>query len=331
MKAVQIQQTGGPEVLRYLDLPEPEPAPGQVVVSHRAVGVNFIDIYHRTGLYPRQTPFIPGMEAAGVITALGQGVRDFTPGQRVAYTGVFGAYGDSNAIPADKAVPLPEEVDFDTAAALMLQGMTAHYLVHDTHPVGPGQTILLHAAAGGVGLLVIQMAKALGARVIGTVSTPEKAALARSYGADEVIIYTSRDFTEAVNELTQGQGVDAVYDSVGQSTFQGSLGCLKPRGILVSFGQSSGIIPPFDPAQLGSHGSLYLTRPSLFHYIADRPSLMNRASQVLDMAATGALSVTIGARYPLDQAAQAHRDLENRQTVGKVLLIPEEQQPIMGA
>jgi NADPH2:quinone reductase len=257
-----------------------------------------------------------------VVVALGSEVQGFELGQKVAYSGSFGAYGDFNAVPAGKLVPIPDEIDFESAAALMLQGMTAHYLVHDTFPVQSGHTVLLHAAAGGVGLLAIQMMKAQGARVIGTVSTPEKAAVAKEFGADEVILYTQQDFVAEVKRLTHARGVHVVYDSVGKTTFLKSLDCLAPQGMLVSFGQSSGKIPDFDPALLGGKGSLYLTRPSLTHYTADREALLHRASQVLKWAAAGTLRVHIGNKFPLSQAAAAHQELQQRFTTGKVLLIP---------
>ncbi len=322
MKAVRFHQCGGPEVLRYEEAPEPVPAAGQALVEIEAIGLNYIDTYHRSGLYPVALPCIPGMEAAGTVKAVGEGVQEVKVGDRVAYAGVIGAYARQAAIPAARLVPLPSGVDFQTGAAAMLQGMTAHYLVHGSYPLGKGDTALIHAAAGGVGLLLVQMAGRLGARVIATVSTAEKEALARQAGADEVIRYTEQDFEAEVKRLTGGRGVDVVYDSVGKTTFDKGLNVLRPRGYMVLFGQSSGPVPPFDPGILNTKGSLFLTRPTLVHYTATRQELLSRAGDVLNWLGSGQLSLRIGARFPLAEAAQAHRALQGRQTTGKVLLLP---------
>jgi len=322
VKAIQVGKTGGPEVLLPKDLPEPRPEPGQVVVRVEAVGVNYIDTYHRTGLYPMPMPYVPGLEGAGVVTALGPGVSGLRAGDRVAWANRIGSYAESVAVPADLAVRVPDGLAAPVAAAAMLQGMTAHYLVDGAFSLRAGQTCLVHAAAGGVGLLLCQMAKAKGARVLATVSTEAKAELARAAGADEVVLYTQADFEAEVKRLTGGAGCEVVYDSVGQSTFEKSLNVLKPRGSLVLFGQSSGPVPAFNPGVLAQKGSLFLTRPTLFHYVADRPSLEWRAGEVLGAAAAGQLTVRIGATFPLAEAEAAHRALEGRQTTGKVLLIP---------
>lgn len=322
MKVIRVSEFGGPEVLRLEELSPPAPGPGQVRVRIEAAGLNYIDVYHRTGLYPNALPFTPGLEGAGVVQAVGAGVEAPKKGDRVAWTNVLGSYTEEVIAPADKLVPVPAGVDVRTAAALMLQGMTAHYLSESTFPLRPGHACLIHAAAGGVGLLLAQMARRRGARVFGTVSTEEKAALARQAGAHEVILYTREDFLAAVKRLTDGRGVDVVYDSVGQSTFEKSLDCLVPRGMLVLFGQSSGPVPPFNPSVLASKGSLFLTRPVLFHYTADRASLLERASAVLGAAASGMLQVRIERTFPLAEAAEAHRALEGRKTTGKVLLLP---------
>ena len=323
MRAIRVHEHGGPEVLRWEELADPVPAPGQAVVRLAVAGVNFIDVYFRTGLYkPAGLPFTPGQEGAGTVEAVGEGVADLAPGDRVAWTGVQGSYAERAAVPADKLVKLPPELDLRQGAAAMLQGMTAHYLATATYPLQPGDACLVHAAAGGVGLLLCQVARLRGARVLATVSTAEKAALARQAGADEVILYTEQDFAAEVGRLTGGRGVQAVYDSVGRTTFDGSLACLAPRGMLVLFGQSSGPVPPFDPARLAAGGSLFLTRPSLFHYIAARAELLERAGEVLGWVAAGKLRLRIGAEYPLAEAAEAHRALEGRKTTGKVLLIP---------
>ena len=322
MKAIRIHAHGGPEVLRYEDVPVPVPAAGQALIRIEAAGVNFIDIYQRSGLYPVQFPYTLGQEAAGVATTLGPGVSGVAVGDLVAYTGVPGAYAEFAAVPADRLVRVPVGVTARQAAAVLLQGVTAQYLATSTYPLAAGQTCLVHAAAGGVGLLLCQIAKRLGARVIGTVSNEAKAALARGAGADEVILYTQQDFEVEVKRLTGGAGVRVVYDSVGKTTFDKSLNCLARRGMLVLFGQSSGPVPPFDPQTLNQKGSLYLTRPTLAHYVATREELLARAGQVLGWVADGSLSVHIGREYPLPEAAEAQRALAGRETTGKVLLVP---------
>ena len=322
MKAIRVEQTGGPEVLSLVDLPEPRPEAGQVLVRVAAAGLNYIDTYQRTGLYSLPMPYVPGLEGAGVVTAVGEGVSGFREGDRVAWSSRLGSYAELNAVPVELLVKVPEGVDLRVAAAAMLQGMTAHFLVDGAFALGKGHTCLVHAAAGGVGLLLIQMAKQKGARVIGTCSTAEKAALARGAGADEVVLYTQQDFEAEARRITDGRGVDVVYDSVGQATFEKSLSCLRPRGTMVLFGQSSGPVAPFNPAVLAQKGSLFLTRPTLFHYIADRPSLERRAGEVLAAVVAGRLDVRIGATFPLAQAKDAHRALEGRKTTGKVLLLP---------
>ena len=322
MKAIRIQSTGGPEVLRLEEVPAPVAGAGQVVVKIAAVGVNFIDVYHRTGQYRVPLPFTPGQEAAGVVTAVGPGVTDVTVGDRVAYTNVLGAYAEYALVPADRVVALPDGVDAKVAAAAMLQGMTAHYLATTVYPLRSGETCLVHAAAGGAGLLLCQIAHMRGARVIGTVSTTEKAALARAAGADDVILYTEQDFEVEVKRLSGGKGVQVVYDSVGRTTFDKGLNVLAPRGMMVLFGQSSGAVAPLDPQVLNHKGSLVLTRPTLGHFIATRAELLARAGEVLGWIRAGKLKVRIGLELPLDQAAEAHRRLESRSTTGKVLLVP---------
>jgi NADPH2:quinone reductase len=322
MKAVRFHRCGGPEVLTFEEVPDPVPAAGQAVVQVQAIGLNYIDTYHREGLYPVGLPCTPGMEAAGIVAALGEGAGEVKVGDRVAYAGVIGAYAQQAAVPAARLVPLPDSVDFETGAAAMLQGMTAHYLVHGSYPLQEGDTALVHAAAGGVGLLLVQMARRRGARVIATVSTAEKEELARGAGAHEVIRYTERDFEAEVKRLTGGRGVDVVYDSVGRTTFDKGLNVLRPRGYMVLFGQSSGPVPPFDPGVLNAKGSLYLTRPTLVHYTATRQELLARAGEVLSWLGEGRLSLRIGARFPLAQAGEAHRALQGRLTTGKVLLLP---------
>jgi NADPH2:quinone reductase len=323
MKAIRIATFGGPEVLRLEELPDPTPGPGELAVRVEAAGVNFIDVYHRTGLYPNPLPLVPGQEGAGVVAGLGRDVAGFREGARVAWTGVPGSYAETVLVPAARAVRVPDAIELRAAAAVMLQGLTAHYLCTSTYPLKAGDSCLVHAAAGGVGLLLVQMAKARGARVFGTVSTDEKAALAREAGADETILYAREDFLEVVRRLTGGSGVDVVYDSVGRATYEKSLDALKPRGMMVFFGQSSGPVPPIDPLALARRGSLFLTRPNLMHYIADRESLEARARDVLGDVAAGRLKVRVGATWPLGEAAEAHRALERRQTTGKVLLIPQ--------
>jgi NADPH:quinone reductase len=322
MKAIQVQKTGGPEVLTLADVPVPKPKPNEAVIRIAAAGVNFIDVYFREGRYPSPLPFIDGQEAAGTVTEVGSEVKSVSVGQRVAYTGVIGAYAEYAAVPADRLVLLPHNVTEQQAAAAMLQGMTAHYLVHSTYPLKRGETALIHAAAGGVGGLLVQMAKALGAHVIATVGTEQKAKLARKYGADEVIVYTQQDFEAETKRMTGGKGVHAVYDGVGKSTFDQGLNLLRPRGYMVLFGGASGPVPSFDPIKLSQKGSLFLTRPSLMHYIATREELEHRAGDVLNMIADGKLELNIAHVYKLDDAQQAHRDLEGRKTTGKLLLIP---------
>ena len=322
MKAIQVQRYGGPEVMELRDLPTPSPGPGQVLIRQSAIGVNFIDIYRRTGLYQVQLPMIPGMEGAGTVEAVGAEVKSPRAGERVAYANLPGTYAELALMPADRVVTLPGGITFEQAAGAMLQGMTAHYLAVDTCPLSKGDTVLVHAAAGGVGLLLVQVARMRGARVIATVSTEEKAGLARDAGAHEVILYTDKDFVAEVKRLTGGTGVRAVFDSVGKDTFLKSLDCLLPRGMLVTFGQSSGKVEGFDPLMLSAKGSLYLTRPVLGHYVADTESLRRRAGTVLGWVAGGMLKVHIGATFPLAEAAEAHRRLESRRTTGKVLLIP---------
>ena len=320
VQAIAVSETGGPEVLRLEERELAEPGPGQLRIRTRAAGVNFIDVYFRTGAYPRPLPFVAGLEGAGEVEAVGPDVADVAAGDRVAWSSVPGSYATGLLAPAASVVRVPEAVADEVAAAAMLQGMTAHYLVHGTRRTGRGDTALVHAAAGGSGLLLVQMLKAAGAVVFGTCSTVEKEALARAAGADEVIRYTERDFAPALRELTGGRGVDVVYDSVGRTTFEDSLACLRPRGMLVLFGQSSGAVPPFDLARLNGMGSLFVTRPSLAHYTATREELEERAGAVLAAVASGALDVRIGAEFPLAEAAAAHRALEGRATTGKVLL-----------
>jgi NADPH2:quinone reductase len=321
MKAIQVKRAGGPEVLELVNLPVPEAKGAEAVVKIVAAGVNFIDVYYREGRYKAVMPFVPGQEAAGDVVAVGSNVTNLKVGDRVAYTMVLGSYAEYSAVAADRLVKIPEGVSYQQAAAAMLQGMTAHYLSHDTYPLKKGETALVHAAAGGVGLLLVQMAHGIGARVIGTVSTEEKAKLAREAGADDVILYTQTDFEAETRRLTGGRGVDVVYDSVGKTTFEKGLDILRPRGYMVLFGGSSGPVPPFDLIQLSQKGSLYVTRPTLTHYVATREDLEMRAGAVFSMIATGKLKLRIAHTYPLKDAAQAHRDLEARRTTGKLLLL----------
>lgn len=323
MNAIHIERHGGPEALVFRELPDPRPGRGEVLIEIAAAGINYIDVYQRVGLYRIPLPSVPGLEAAGVVLELGSDVTGVAVGDRVAYTGVRGAYAERAVVPADRLVAVPEALELDTAAALMLQGMTAHYLAFDSYNLEAGDTCLVHAVAGGVGLLLTQIAKMRGARVIGTASTEEKAERARSLGADEVILYRDEDFAERVNDLTDGSGVEVVYDSVGKTTFRRGLGVLRPRGTMVLYGQSSGPVEPFDPNELNRKGSLFLTRPSLGHHIATREELEQRAAAVLGWAAGGSLQVTIDSRRPLAEAAEAHRRLEARESSGKLLLIPE--------
>ena len=322
MKAIRIHEAGGPEVLRLEEVPDPQPGPGEAVVRLEAIGLNFIEVYHRTGLYRSALPFTPGGEGAGRVVAVGQDVSGIKPGDRVASTSLRGSYAELAWAPIDKLVPVPDEVETSVAAAVLLQGLTAHYLATSTYPLAQGSWCLIHAAAGGVGLLLCQMAKARGARVIGTVSTEEKAALATQAGADHVVLYTRQDFVSEARRLTGGRGVAVVYDSVGESTFEGSLNSLAPRGMLVLFGQSSGPVPPVDPQVLNAKGSLYLTRPTLTHYTASRDELLTRARDLFAWMEAGKLQVRIDRTYPLADAAAAHRALEGRETKGKVLLLP---------
>jgi NADPH2:quinone reductase len=320
MKAIRVRAAGGPEALVLEDVPDPRPQPEEALIRIEAAGVNFIDVYHRTGLYPLPLPFTPGSEGAGVVEAVGSEVTEVRPGDRVAYAMSIGAYAELAAVPSWKLVPLPGDLSFARAAAAMLQGMTAHYLTHSTFPIAPGHQVLVHAAAGGVGLLLVQMAKKRGAKVFGTVSTEAKAEAARRAGADLVIRYTEEDFEIVVKRETGGRGLDAVYDSVGKTTFEKSLRCLKPRGMLALYGQSSGSVPPFDPGELAKGGSLFLTRPTLAHYTLDREELLGRASDVLSWISTGELELTLDRSLPLAEAAFAHRLLEARKTSGKLIL-----------
>jgi len=323
-KAIRVFETGGPEVLRWEEVEVGAPGRGEIRVRHHAVGLNYIDVYFRTGLYPApEVPFTPGMEGAGVVEAVGAGVVDLAVGDRVAYAGQpLGAYAERRLMPAERVVKLPDAIDFEHGAAMMLQGMTAEYLLRRTYPVKAGDTILFHAAAGGVGLIACQWARHLGATVIGTVGSDEKAESARAHGCDHAIIYSREDLVERVREITGGEGVAVVYDSVGRDTFMKSLDCLRPRGMMVSFGQSSGPIAPFDAGILGAKGSLYLTRPSLLAYNAARADLVASAKALFAVVAEGAVKIEINQRFPLAQAAAAHRALEGRRTTGSTVLIP---------
>ncbi len=323
MKAIQITETGGPEKLQLVDIPKPQPVPKDALVKIAASGVNFIDVYHRIGLYKVDLPAVLGMEAAGVVEEVGKEVTEVRPGDRVAYAMARGSYAEYAVVPAWQLVKIPDGIGLNSAAAAMLQGMTAHYLTHSTFHLKSGDTCLVHAAAGGAGRLIVQMAKMLGARVLGTTSTEGKAEIARQAGIDEIIFYTKQDFEAEVKRLTSGRGVDVVYDSVGATTYLQGLNCLRPRGMMVLFGQSGGKVPPIDPTILNTKGSLYLTRPTLAHYCANREELLWRAGDVLQWIASGKLKLAIDRTYPLPQAAQAHRDLESRATAGKILLVPE--------
>lgn len=320
--AVQIRQTGGPEVLEVTEVEIGDPGPGELLVDVAAAGVNYIDTYHRSGLYPMQLPLTLGLEGAGTVTAAGPDVTEFAPGDRVAWQGQLGSYAGQVKVAADGVVRVPDGVGDETAAALMLQGITAHYLVRSTYEVQDGDDVLVHAAAGGVGLLLTQLAKARGARVIGTVSTEEKAKLAREAGADDVIRYDQVDFAEETRTLTGGEGVAVVYDGVGKTTFDGSLASLRVRGMLVLFGAASGPVPPVDPQRLNQGGSLFLTRPTSVHYVRTREELTWRAEELFQSVVDGKLNVRIGHRYPLADARQAHEDLQGRRTTGKLLLLP---------
>ncbi len=322
MKAIQVAKTGGPEVLTLVDLPVPKPKPNEAVVKIAAAGVNFIDVYFREGRYPASLPFVDGQEAAGVVTEVGSEVKSLQSGDHVAYCGTLGSYAQYAAVSAERLVRVPNGLEDSSAAAATLQGMTAHYLVHDTYALRAGETALIHAAAGGVGLLLVQLAKHSGARVIATVGTEEKAQLAREAGADEVILYTQQDFEAETKRITGNKGVDVIYDGVGKDTFEKDLNVLRPRGYLVMFGASSGAVPPFDLIRLSQKGSLYLTRPSLMAYIATRKDLERRAGDIFGLLAAGKLHLHIGKEYKLEDAEQAHRDLEGRRSTGKLLLIP---------
>lgn len=322
MKAIRVHEYGGPEMLRFEDAPAPVPGAGQALVRIEASGVNFIDVYQRTGLYKVQLPYTLGMEAAGTVEAVGPEATAVRPGERVVYTGPTGAYAEYAAVPAERLVRIPDGIDARLAAAVFLQGLTAHYLALTTYPLHPGDTCLVHAAAGGVGLLLCQVAKRRGARVIGTVSTEAKAGVAREAGADEVILYTERDFEAEVRRLTGGAGLQVVYDSVGKSTFDKGLNVLARRGMMVLFGQSSGPVPPLELQVLNQKGSLFVTRPTLFHHIVTRDELLARANELLGWVADGSLRVRIDHEYPLRDAAEAHRGLEARKTTGKLLLLP---------
>ncbi len=322
MRAIQVSQVGGPEVLTPVDLPVPTPKANEAVVQVKASGVNFIDVYFREGRYPAPLPFINGQEAAGVVTAVGSDVASLQVGDRVAYTSALGSYAEYAAVPAARLVKVPDALTFEQAAAAMLQGMTAHYLLYSAYKLQQGETALVHAAAGGVGLLLVQMAKKIGARVIATAGTEEKAQLARDAGADECIVYTQADFETETKRLTGGKGVHVVYDGVGKATFDKDLDVLLPRGYLVLFGGASGAVPPFDLIKLSQKGSLFITRPTLAHYTLTREELEWRAGEVMQMIVAGDLKLRIHKIYPLVEAAQAHRDLEGRKTTGKLLLAP---------
>jgi NADPH:quinone reductase len=322
MKAIQVQKTGGPEVLTLVDLSIPKPKANEAVVKIAASGINFIDVYFREGRYPATLPFVDGQEAAGTVTEVGSEVKSVKPGDRVAYSNVIGSYAEYAAVPAERLVQVPDKISDQQAAAAMLQGMTAHYLINTTYPLKKGETALIHAAAGGVGLLLVQMAKNIGARVIGTAGSEEKAKLARDAGADEVIIYTNQDFDAETKRLTENKGVHVVYDGVGKSTFEKGLNVLRPRGYMVLFGGASGAVSPFDPIALSQKGSLFVTRPSLVHYIATRQELEHRSSDVFNMIVAGKLKLRVGHVYKLEEVQQAHRDLEGRKTTGKILLVP---------
>jgi len=322
MRAIRVSGTGGPDVLRLEDVADPRPAAGEVLIRVEAAGVNFIEIYQRQGQYTVRLPFTPGAEGAGTVVEVGEGVTAVQPGARVASVALRGSYAELSLAPADKVVELPEDVDVRAAAAMMLQGITAHYLATSTYPLASSDACLVHAAAGGVGLLLCQLAALRGARVIGTTSTAGKAALAREAGAADVILYTEQSFVEETRRLTAGRGVQVVYDSVGRTTFDGGLECLAPRGMLVLFGQSSGPVPALDPQVLARRGSLFLTRPTMAHYIATRDELLARVTELLDRIRDGSLRVRVDRTYPLADAAEAHRAIESRATAGKLLLLP---------
>lgn len=322
MKAIRISEYGGPEVLSLEDIDTPEPSAEQVRIKIEAAGLNFIDTYHRTGLYPLELPLTLGLEGAGVVDAVGENVSDFSAGDRVAWKSVSGSYAEYVVANATDVVKIPDNVETKTAAAVMLQGLTAHYLSNSTYPLGENDTCLIHAAAGGVGLLLVQMAKMRGARVFGTTSTPEKAELARNAGADEVILYTEQDFEAEVKRLTDGQGLDVVYDSVAKATWEKSIECLKPRGYMVFFGNASGPVPPIDPLLLSQKGSIFMTRPTLNSYTLTEKEYMGRTNDIMNWIGDGKLNVRVGEEHPLADAAEAHRRLEGRKTTGKVLIMP---------
>ncbi len=322
MKAIQVQKSGGPEVLTLVEAPVPTPKPGEVVVKILATGVNYIDIYYREGRYSASFPFVNGQEASGVVSEVGSQANSWKVGDRVAYAGILGSYAEYAAVPVGRLVRVPPTITHEQAAAAMLQGMTAHYLIYSAYPLKKDETALIHAAAGGVGLLLVQMAKRVGARVIATAGSEDKAGLARQAGADEIIIYTQQDFEAETKRLTDGKGVHVIYDGVGQSTFEKDLNIMRPRGYLVLFGAASGPVPPFDPVKLSQKGSLFLTRPTLIHYTATREELDWRSGNLFRMIADGKLKLRIEHVYKLEQAQQAHRDLEGRKTTGKLLLIP---------
>jgi NADPH2:quinone reductase len=320
--AIRVHQTGGPEVLKWESVDVPAPGPGQVRVKQHAIGVNYIDTYQRTGLYKMPLPFIPGSEGAGEVVAVGPDVKDFKVGDRGAYAGALGGYAEERVMPADRLVKLPDGIDYKTGAAMMLQGMTVRYLLRQTYKVVPGTTMLFHAAAGGVGLIACQWARHLGATVIGTVSTSDKAALARAAGCTHVINYKTEDFVKRTRELTNGNGVDVVYDSIGKDTFPASLDCLKPMGLWASFGSASGPVPPFEVAILQAKGSLYATRPTLTTYVAKREDLLANAAELFDVVGKGVVKINVNHTYPLKDAARAQQDLEGRKTTGSIVLLP---------
>ncbi|HEY5830001.1 MAG: quinone oxidoreductase [Hyphomicrobiaceae bacterium] len=320
--AIRIHQTGGPEVLKWESVEVPAPGPGQVRLKQHAVGVNYIDVYQRSGLYKLPLPFIAGSEGAGEVVAVGPGVTDFKVGDRGAYAGAMGGYAEERVMPADRLVKLPDNIDYKTGAAMMLQGMTVRYLLRETYKVGKGTTMLLHAAAGGIGLIACQWARHLGATIIGTVSTDDKAKLAKEAGCTHVINYKTEDFVKRTKELTGGQGVDVVYDAVGKDTYPGSLDCLKPLGLWVSFGNASGAITNFDILALSAKGSLYATRPTLGTYVAKRADLLANANELFDMVGKGIVKINVNHTYPLKDAAKAHADLEARKTTGSIVLLP---------
>lgn len=323
MKAIRIHEHGDPDVLLYEEVPLPEPGHGEVRVKIEAAGVNYVDIYHRRGLYKQPLPFTPGMEGGGSVDKVGEGVTAVSAGQRVAYAMQIGSYAEYAIVPARTLVKVPQEMDIESATAVMLQGMTAHYLSCSTYPIQKGDAVLIHAAAGGVGLLLVQMAKLRGARVIGTTSTAEKADLARKRGADEIVLYNQTDFVEAVRQFTQGEGVAVIYDGVGQTTFYKGLDCLRPRGYMVLYGQASGPVSSFDPQILNQKGSLFLTRPSLGHYAATQEEIQMRADDLFNWMKSGTLDVRVDQNFPLSEAAAAHRYIEGRRTKGKLLLLPQ--------